>query len=185
MRMLLALTAVAFAALSALDQSMPEAQRVRYRNPDGSCVWCSIGMTGVQAANANAASILWNSEYGPAERRGAWPERVAEAARKRGLPIYNVQGQATEPWLDWALATGRWAGVTYWQAHMVAAAGMSEDGRTIRICDNNSPWKFQDMPREVFYQRHRVHGGGWAVILQGPPPIPWIAPPQIAWWSQP
>ena len=48
------------------------ATRAWFTNPDGSCVQCSIGMVGVHCNDRNAASLLWDSEFGRAVR-GADP----------------------------------------------------------------------------------------------------------------
>ena len=64
---------------------VPAGERQRFRNPDGSCVQCSIGMMGVDLNIPAAEMLLWDSEYGPAVRGGSWPERVKEYCEARKI----------------------------------------------------------------------------------------------------
>ena len=84
----------------------PAAVRAWYRNPDGSCVQCSIGMCGVWNNVPAASTLLWDTAYGPRVRGGSWPSRVSDYARARGIPLYNVTGETTLAWLEWAGRTG-------------------------------------------------------------------------------
>ena len=52
-----------------LTVDLPADIRAWYGNPDGSCVQCSIGMRGADQTVPAAATPLWNTEYGPAQRR--------------------------------------------------------------------------------------------------------------------
>ena len=84
---------------SAQDQQLavdlPAELRQWFRNPDGSCVQCSIGMCGVDQNVPAAATLLWDTDYGPRERGGSYPSRVAAYSQRRGIRIYNVTGQNT------------------------------------------------------------------------------------------
>lgn len=151
----------------------------RYRNPDGSCVYCSIGIAGVHHLNDNAAQILWNSKYGHACRGGSNPNRVQHDANRRQLPIWNVEGD-TWPWIEWALRSNRYVAVTLTPEHMQTAVAISNDGNTVYVIDNNSPTKVTPWSRDRFLREHTRHGGGWAVILQGPKPLPWSSPQRPA-----
>ena len=71
---------------------LPVEVRRWYRNPDGSCVQCSIGMCGAWNNVPAATTLLWDTEYGPAVRGGSWPSRVADYCRRRGIRAYNVTG---------------------------------------------------------------------------------------------
>ena len=90
-----------------LAVDLPEEIRRWFRNPDGSCVQCSIGMCGVDQNVPAAATLLWDTEFGPRERGGSYPSRVAAYSQRRGIRIYNVTGQNTWDGMKWAAATGR------------------------------------------------------------------------------
>ena len=81
------LTIVAFASTMQAQQSMELPVEVRqwFRNPDGSCVQCSIGMCGTWNNVPAATTLLWNTEYGKAVRGGSWPSRVADYCGTRGI----------------------------------------------------------------------------------------------------
>ena len=53
------------------SMQLPPETRVWFRNPDGSCVQCSIGMCGVWQNVPAAYSLLWDTEYGARVRREA------------------------------------------------------------------------------------------------------------------
>ena len=161
---------------------VPTGQRERFRNPDGSCVQCSIGMMGVDLNNASAEMLLWDSEHGPAVRGGSWPERTREYCAQRNIDAWHIEGD-TLPWIEWALRTGRSAAVTLTPAHMQWVCGMSADGQTFFVVDNNSPQRVDSWTRARFIEQHRIHGGGWAVILKGPARVPWVAPSFVPWWQ--
>src|SRR4051812_34898245 len=71
---------------------LPTEYRQWFRNPDGSCVQCSIGMVGMHINRPAWTFLLWDTEYGPAVHGGSWPGRVADYARRRGMRIFNVTG---------------------------------------------------------------------------------------------
>jgi hypothetical protein len=160
------------------ENYVPADQRERMRNPDGSCVQCSIAIAGIHHNIPAAEFLLWNSQYGPAVRGGSWPERVEAFCKDRKIPIYNVEGTQTIQWIDWALQTGRYAAVTYGIAHMITAVGISDDGQYYYLVDNNTPSRIDKVSRTKFIWEHRRYGGGWCVILNGPVPAPWVAPSQ-------
>src|ERR1044071_4300989 len=100
--------------------SLPKETLAWFRNPDGSCVQCSGGMIGAQRGDYAQATLLFDSEYGPAERGGAGPDRVARYCRQRGIEIYNITGRSfeqTKPWIDYAARTGRFAAVGCFPRH--------------------------------------------------------------------
>ena len=164
---MIVLAAPAVAGELAID--LPEDQRVRYRNPDGSCVQCSIGMCGCWRSNQAAARLLHNSEYGPAVRGGSGPERVARYCQERQIAVWNITGPATTDWVLWSLHTGRGAAVLYGSNHFVTAVGYRPHTQEVAICDNNSPTRIQWMTLGEFKRRHLAWGGqGWTVILKGP-----------------
>lgn len=176
------------ASVSADEWLMPREQFERFRNvpsPEdgsGSCVQASLSMCGAHHAVPQAESLLVDSPYGPAELGGSYPSRVAEYAQRRGMAIYNVEGSETIEWIQWALMRGCYVAITYGQAHMITAVGMDrEGGAWFEIVDNNYPGEVRRVDRATFIREHRIFGGGWCVILDGPGPPPWeIAGPPVS-----
>jgi len=163
---------------------VPAEQRQRFRNPDGSCVQCSMCMSGVDHDVPAAEFLLeGHPEYGPPVRGGSWPSRVREYCQERGIEAWHVEGD-TMPWIDWALRTGRPVVCTLNRAHMQWLAGASADLQTLYVVDNNSPQQVDEWTRARFIQQHTIHDGGWCVIFKGPRPTPWVAPEFVQWWNQ-
>jgi hypothetical protein len=161
------------AAEPAQTMELPAEIRAWYRNPDGSCVQCSIGMCGVWSNVPAASTLLWNTEYGPAERRGSWPSRVSEYAASRGLKLYNVTGETTLVWLRWAARTGRFAAMAAGNAHFQTLYGIDPERGAWQVCNNNSPHAIDDYTEAEFKRLH-ARGGAWIVVLDTPavPPVP-------------
>ena len=160
---------------------VPAEQRARFRNPDGSCVQCSIAIAGVHHANLNAEMLLWKSEFGPAQRGGSGPSRVESYAKARGLQVYNITDN-TMPWIEWALSTGRYAAIGFDSNHFQTAVGMEPDRSIFYVVDNNSTHKVQIVTRQDFIRRHRA-SGEWCVIPKGPAPPAWVGPQFKEWWK--
>jgi len=94
--LLLGFTAFAQDLPSPNQMHLSVTTRSYFRNPDGSCVQCSIGMAGAHCNDPNAATLLWDTEYGPAERGGSWPSRVEKYCDKRGIqPIPSLALRST------------------------------------------------------------------------------------------
>ena len=66
-----------------LSADVPAEIRRWFRNPDGSCVQCSIGMCGVDQNVPAAASLLWDTDYGPRVRGGSGRVPVQGRALER------------------------------------------------------------------------------------------------------
>ena len=171
-----------------VEEYIPEDQRVWFRNPDGSCVQCSIAMNGVHVNNARCENLLWdvdlngNGRIDPEEKRvrgGSGPSRVRNYCNQRGIQAYNVTGD-TQPWIEWAMRTGRTCAITFNVCHMIYACDMLEDGQRFRTCDNNSPRRIDEYSRREFIRRHRMDGA-WVVVLKDPPPPP--TPAYVPWWE--
>ena len=155
--------------------------RAWYRNPDGSCVQCSLGMAGVHCNNLNAASLLFDSEYGPAERGGSWPGRVAEYCDRRKIIAWNVTGRTvddTMPGIKWAARTGRFAAVGLGTAHFQTLYGYDPNTNTFFVCNNNSTNQV-DRYSEADFRALHAQSGPWVVILEKPSSPP---PRFEAWW---
>lgn len=172
-----------------LPYLMPDAQFERYRNyanhnGEGSCVWMSMGMAGSHSHVVAGEYMPFESEYGRKENGGAGPQDVARACAERGISAYNIEGSATVQWVEWALRTGRYAAISYGRAHMIAAVGISPDGATFYIRDNNRPSVTQAVRRDEFIRQLRLYTGGWAVVYDAPPPPPWSRPAITQYWNR-
>jgi len=153
-----------------------------FRNPDGSCVQCSLGMVGVHCNDIKATTLLWDSPYGPAERGGSWPARVANYCNVRGIKAYNITGPPTLKWIVWAGETGRYAAIGAGRSHFQTFYGLrpvlKADGTPDRhpdgspkyvylVCNNNSTDRIDEYSEERFRQLH-YESGPWIVVLQKP-----------------
>jgi hypothetical protein len=165
-----------------LQVDLPEDQRVRFRNPDGSCVQCSIGMIGVWNNVPAAELLLWDSIYGPKVRGGSWPERVTRYTNNRNIPVFNITGPNTMAWIEWSMLTGRGAAIGFKPAHFCTAVGMTPDRQTFYVVDNNRPREIAQYSRSEFIRRH-LQSGRWVVILDTPAPP--MQPVYCPWWKTP
>lgn len=160
-------------------QLAPET-RAWFRNPDGSCVQCSIGMAGVHCNDLNAATLLWDSPFGKAQRGGSWPGRVANYCNERGIKAYNVTGwPTTKAWMKWAARTGRFAAVGAGRAHFQTLYGYDENSKTWLVCNNNSTHRI-DRYTDAQFERLHLASGAWCVILQRPSSE---NPEFVKWWK--
>jgi hypothetical protein len=175
---------VELSAQDATRQLMHLSPSVRklYRNPDGSCVQCSIGMCGANNGDMNAATLLWDSDYGPAERGGSIPSRVERYCDSRGIRAWSVTGQSVDdtlPWIEWAAKTGRFAAIGAGTQHFQTLYGYDAEKREWYVCNNNSTDRVDRYSHEQFKRLH-AESGAWCVILDRPtslPPIP------VKWWN--
>jgi hypothetical protein len=162
---------------------VPREFRELYRNPDGSCVQCSIGMCGIDANVPEAYTLLVDSEFGAKVRGGSWPGRVAEYARARGLKCWNITGDPTYKAMVWATETGRAAAIGFKTAHFCTLLGSQVDRggrRRWYVCDNNTPQRVDEYDDDEFRRLH-LASGPWCVILDAPP-----APHRarfVPWWE--
>jgi hypothetical protein len=165
-----------------LSADVPKEIREYYRNPDGSCVQCSNGMMGVDQNEPAFSTLLWKTVYGPAERGGSGPERVAAYAQKRGVKINNITGRPVYDHLKWATANGRGAAVTCGTLHMQYLMGHDPKTATWFVCNNNSPQKV-DAYDDATFHRLVDASGPWCVTLPAPPhPARGVYRP---WWERP
>ena len=151
-----------------------------YRNPDGSCVQCSIGMCGIWQDEPKAYTLLWDTIYGDAVRGGSWATRVENYARERKMSIYNVTGSETFEWMEWAAKTGRFAAIGAGSSHFQTLAGFDPESRTWYVCNNNSPKKI-DAYNDRQFRRLHLDSGPWIVILNDAPPP--ANPRYVNWWQ--
>jgi hypothetical protein len=158
---------------------LPKEIRAWFRNPDGSCVQCSIGMCGVDQNDDNAALLLWDSEYGRAERGGSNPGRVRDYCERRGIRAWNITGSGTLDWMKWACATGRGAAIGAGSNHFQTLCGHDPQAGLWYVCNNNSTHKI-DVYNDASFRRLHAASGPWVVILDRPP-HPAI-PVYRRWW---
>lgn len=163
-----------------LAVDLPREIRQWFRNPDGSCVQCSIGMCGVDQNVPAAATLLWDTEYGPRERGGSYPSRVAAYSQRRGIRIYNITGESTFDWMKWAAETGRGAAIGAGRAHFQTLMGYDPRTGTWYVCNNNSPHRI-DAYDEATFRRLHLASGQWVVILDYPPHPE--RPQYVQWWD--
>ena len=163
-----------------LAVDLPVAVRQWFRNPDGSCVQCSIGMCGVDQNVPAAATLLWDTAYGPAERGGSGPARVAEYCERRGIRAYSIVGDDTWDWMHWATENGRGAAIGAAVNHFQTLVGHNSETGEWYVCNNNSPERI-DIYNEAAFRRLHLASGPWIVILDSPPHP--AHPEYLAWWK--
>lgn len=160
-------------------QLSPET-RAWFRNPDGSCVQCSIGMCGVHCNDPNATCLLWSTSYGPAERGGSNSSRVANYCNKRGIGAYNITGwPTTRTWMQWAARTGRFAAIGAGGSHFQTLYGYEPATDTWEVCNNNSTHKV-DVYNNASFERLHLASGPWIVILKRSSSE---NPKLVKWWK--
>ena len=162
-----------------LAVDLPVEIRQWFRNPDGSCVQCSIGMCGVDQNVPAAATLLWDTEYGSRERGGSGPSRVADYCNRRGIRAWNVVGDDTFEWMKWACATGRGAAIGAGTNHFQTLVGYDPTAGRWYVCNNNSPERI-DSYDEAQFRRLHLSSGPWVVILDYPPHP--ARPEYRPWW---
>ena len=162
-----------------LAVDLPREIRQWFRNPDGSCVQCSIGMCGVDQNVPAAATLLWDTEYGSRERGGSGPSRVARYCRERNIRVYNVTGKSTWDWMKWATTTGRGAAIGAGRYHFQTLMGYDRASGTWYVCNNNSPHRIDEYD-EAGFRRLHLASGQWIVILDYPPHP--TRPRYVRWW---
>ena len=173
----------AFAAEPAQMMALDLSIRSKYANPDGSCVQCSLGMVGCHCNDLNAAYLLWDSEFGPAERGGSIPSRVESYCDRRGIKAWSVTGRTpddTWPWLIWAAKTGRFAAFGCGQAHFQTLYGYDPQTKEWFVCNNNSTNRIDKYSDSQLRQLHAACGP-WVVILEKPSSPP---PEIVCWWKK-
>ena len=160
---------------------VPKEIRQWYRNPDGSCCFCSLGMAGIDQNIPAASTLLWDTKYGPKVRGGGWPSRMAKVCRSRGIKVYNVTGKSTWEWMRWAVETGRGAAIGAGSAHFQTLVGYDDEAGEWLVCNNNSPQKIDRYSERAFRRLH-LASGQWVVILDAPPHP--ATPEFRRWWTQ-
>lgn len=159
---------------------LPSELRQWYRNPDGSCVQCSIGMCGVDQDVPAAYTLLWDTEFGPRVRGGSGPDRVATYCDRRGIKAWNITGRQTYDWMRWACKNGRGCAIGAGTMHFQTLVGHDPSTNTWWVCNNNSPTVIDQYTEAGFHRLHEA-SGTWIVILDAPPhPRP---AKYVAWWE--
>lgn len=149
-------------------------------NTDGSCVQCSLVMCGFHCNDPVASCLLWDTKYGPAVRGGSWPARVANYCNDRGIKAWNVTGyEHTEPWMRWAVKTGRFAAIGASRAHFQTLYGYDYKSREWLVCNNQTPKQIDRYSEAAFKQLH-LASGPWIVVLKKPSSE---TPILTEWWK--
>lgn len=176
---LLLVMCLAWPAAAADMMDLPPDVRAWFRNPDGSCVQCSIGMVGAWRNVPAATTLLWDTPYGRAVRGGSTPSRVADYCNRRGIKAFNVTGDATFEWMEWAAKTGRFAAIGAGTRHFQTEYGRDQPKGLWFVCNNNSTHKVDSYTNSEFRRLH-LSSGAWVVILDGPATPP--PPTYVQWW---
>ena len=159
---------------------IPADKRRWYSNPDGSCVQCSIGMCGLDQNYPVASTLLWDSDWGKAERGGSYPGRVASYAEKRGMRLYNITGDDVYLWMRWCMKTGRTCAIGAGSSHFQTLAGWDEKTDTYFVVNNNSTSKVDKYSWPEFKRLHES-SGKWIVAIDAPPHP--LRPQYVKWWE--
>lgn len=160
----------------------PADERAWFRNPDGSCVQCSIGMCGVWQNCPQATTLLWDTSYGPRVRGGSNPSRVEAYCDRRQIPAWSITGSdSTFKWMNWAATTNRYAAIGAGGSHFQTLCYYDPTTKLYWVCNNNSTFKFDPYTPEQFRSLHMA-SGPWCVILKTPPPPAY--PSFEPWWVQ-
>ncbi len=167
--------------LKELEGFPPSDVRVWFRNPDGSCVQCSLSLVGVYTNCPQASTLLWDTRYGKAVRGGSYPSRVEDYCEKRGIPAWNITGDVTFDWLRWCGRNGRMAAIGAGSAHFQAFVWCDPQSDTWYVNNNNSP-EIIDVYTWKQFQRLHLASGAWIVVLDLPPP-PAGKPLFVKWWE--
>lgn len=153
-----------------------------FTNPDGSCVQCSIAMTGIHCNYPQASYLLVNSPYGARVRGGSYPGRVTSYCNERGIKAWNVTGikfEDTRPWMLYAVRTGRFAAIGAGRSHFQTLYGYVEgDAKPWKVCNNNST-NIIDSYSEAGMKSLHESSGPWVVVLQRPSSE---NPQLVKWW---
>jgi hypothetical protein len=182
MLLVIVLSCLAQRAMADDQLTLPENVRAWFRNPDGSCVQCSIGMAGVWQNFPAASYLLWDTEFGKAVRGGSYPSRVEKYCDARRIPVYNITGEGTYDWMKWASKTGRMSAIGAGTAHFQTLVYYDATPGVERpwcVCNNNSPTRI-DRYTEAGFRRLHESSGKWVVILKTPAPPP--QPRYVKWW---
>ncbi len=150
-----------------------------FRNPDGSCVQCSIGMCGIWQNTPAATTLLWDTEYGSKVRGGSWPGRVEEYCDRRKIAAWSITGSSTFDWIRWASKTGRMTAIGAGRSHFQTHFYYDPVKDRYYVCNNNSPKVIDEYTPEEFRRLH-LASGTWIVCLKTPSPPHY--PKYVQWW---
>lgn len=156
--------------------------RAYCRNPDGSCVQCSIVMCGFHCNEPAAYTLLWDSPYGKAVRGGSWPSRVSGYCNERGIKAWNITGwPITREWMIWAAMTGRFCAIGAGGSHFQTLYSYNaKAAKPWGVCNNNSTDRIDYYTDSQFQSLH-LASGAWCVILEKSSSE---NPKLIKWWGE-
>jgi hypothetical protein len=164
---------------------IPAELRAWFRNPDGSCVQCAEGLTGMHNNLPPWTFLLFDTdEYGKAQHGGSYPGRVAAYAKTRGMRIFNVTGNSfedTRAWMIWAARTNRFCAIGAGGAHFQCLYGYIPGASKPWLVNNNNSTSVIDDYSEDGFRRLHMASGPWIVVPDEPASAP---PPRvIEWWK--
>lgn len=178
------LASIAHAQQKEVAQSMQLEPDTRgwFRNPDGSCVQCSIGIAGVHCNDLNAATLLWDTPYGKAQRGGSWPSRVSAYCNQRGIKAWNITGwPTTKEWMIWSARTGRFCAIGAGSIHFQTLYSYDASAqKPWGVCNNNSTNRI-DYYTDSQFQNLHLASGAWVVILEKSSSE---NPVLVNWWGE-
>lgn len=180
-QVIVSLTAILLMGVQPINKmQLSEDQRGWFRNPDGSCVQCSIGMCGVHTNTPEATTLLWDTDYGQKVRGGSGPSRVASYMNTRKIRGWNITGKQTYDWMRWSCKTGRFAAIGAGGSHFQTLYGFDPNNNKYYVCNNNSPQRIDEYNEQSFHNLHEA-SGEWTVILEKSAPE---NPEYSRWWSR-
>lgn len=138
---------------------------------------------GGSCVHASTVSLLrWQGQHQMADwwRRnysgGEYSYRLVQRMEAAGLR-YAYTDQGDLRFLEWAVRTGRGAGILYKPRHAINLVGL--DQTYAYLLDNNSVdydvrrGHWERVPRAEFERHWRSRGGfGWTLVYDPPPPLP-------------
>lgn len=153
---------------------LSDSVRQRALNRTGDCVQCSLVHCGHHCDVPEAATLLWDTKYGPAVLGGSTPTRVAGYCNQRHIEAYNVTGiENTKAFLKYASETGRFAAVGCWPAHFQTYYGrkVAADGTvTHLVCNNQTRDQIANVREysDAEFWRLHMQSGAWCIVLKKP-----------------
>ena len=153
-----------------LTADLPEYVRKWYLNvtSPGSCVQCSLGMCGADQNVPEAATLLWDTEYGSKVWHGTGPSRAINYCRERKIKVWSITGDETYAWMKWAISTGRPCAIGAGNSHFQTLVGYDDKTKVWYVCNNNSPTRI-DAYSDAAFRRLHYASGYWIMILKNPP----------------
>lgn len=146
---------------------IPRELRDRLKNWDGSCVLLSCSFGGMHSNDPKCVYLPFQSQYGPPERGGADPQRMARIFSQRGIHGWNVIGKQSIDMARYAVRTGRGCALGFDYEHFQAVWGYDYERKIWFIWDNRYPEFVTEYTEAEFEQMHN-RSGRWTIVLERP-----------------